>query len=217
MSESAKTVLACVGDVSWQTWRGVLQEFNSPILDEGTLAYTAAKPHTAVCLAAMKRASRFGIDLYEHLKSTHNPFLLTGHGSFGGIMEFDSWEDAILYWKAYDFPDERRTGIEIVWDILRLATEYRALDRAHTYSQEIPEYTTEDGQPTDDTLMRWFGYNTQTCPRVYNLWLDWGEQSGIYPSLSGLYYTATGVEYTFMNGLRIHDNGERAMFVGFTL
>jgi hypothetical protein len=210
-----QTSIEHLGNVSWQTWRGLLQEVNSPLLDEGTLPYYAAQPYTALCLADLKIASRFGT-LATEIERTKNPFLLRNEGSFSGLMEFESWEEAVIYWKRHALPSTETHTVETLWEIVRLAESYTTADQARTFSISISNYLDDDGVPLSDTYVRWFGEaDGGHYPLTFHVWLEWCKQRGVYPTCTSTYRLSdNGTELTFSNGLRIYDNGETAYVVG---
>jgi hypothetical protein len=163
----------------------------------------------------MKLATHFGT-LASEITRTKNPFMLRNEGSFSGLMEFATWEEAIEYWKRHAFPSTETHQVETLWEIVRIADLYTTADQERVYAVSVPDYLNEDGQPLETTFFRWFGAIDPTrYPMTYRVWREWCESRGVYPPLTDTYSLGNGtVEFTFSNGLRIYDSGDAAYVVG---
>lgn len=207
--------LRSVGDVSWDTWRGVLVESESPILNEGTVAYQAAKPHTAVCLAVLLQKTFFAKDDPTAIKH-RNPFRLESTGSFAGLLTFPQWSDAIEYWKEHAFPDQDTYSQEDFWELVRDTEHFLNMDRKQIYSREVLGYLTSEGGPTEETLRRWFGHDPDEFPVIFRTWRDVGEDIGLYPPVYDVIRMEDGVEILFLNGIRIYESNGNVRVFGYS-
>ena len=215
MLETKYKSLRSVGDVSWDTWYGVLAEVKSPILDEGAIAYHAARPHSAVCLAALRQKSAFAVDHPVAIRH-RNPFYMESTGSFAGMLTFPQWSNAIEYWKEYSFPDRDTYTQEGLWELVRDTEHFLSVDKRQVYSREILGYLTSDGGPTEETLRRWFGHDPNEFPQIFRAWRDVGEDIGLYPPVHEVVRMDEGVEILFLNGIRIYENNGNVRIFGYS-
>lgn len=207
--------LLSVGDISWDTWRGVLSERKSPILDDGSVAYNAAKPHTAVCLAVILQKSFYADNDLTAIRN-RNPFQLVSTGSFAGLLTFSTWSDAITYWKEHSFPGTSNCAQDELWEIVRDTEHIVSLDKNKTYAREVSGYLDENGGPTDETLRRWFGYNADEFPSIFRAWCGVGADIGLYPPVHEVTVLENGVEILFLNGIRMFESNNNVRVFGYS-
>lgn len=196
--------LQSLGDVSWDTWREILKEADSPILEEGSLAYDAAKPHTAVCLATLKNTSAYGLSGLP--TEYHNPFNIKSTGSFAGYVEFSTYVEAITHWKQDYFPDQNIYDTSLLWSIVRDTEYFLSLESKRFYENEVEGYLDSDGSPTESTLLRWWGDTPPMSQKIFDLWKRVGQDTGLYPPVYSTCVVGNGLEVLFVNGLRIYED-----------
>jgi hypothetical protein len=202
--------------LSCAAWLAILTEANSPILEDGSEAYEAAKPHAAMCLAMMQGRTRFGT-AYKEVVESRNPFLFMNSGSFGGLRYFDSWADAIREWSVQYLRIIAETPAPVLWQLAAQAVTFIDDDAQGLYERAVPGYLDEQGNPVQSVLLKWFNLvdSSNATERVFSLWLSWCARFQVYPACVNVAEIGQrGTEYSFANGLRIFDNGHKARVLG---